>query len=146
MGAGAASTQLIFFISAILVSSVVVGVATSSVFDLTSGIDDRSNTVKNQLTTDIEIINDQGAVPNNPVLVYVKNIGSTTLNQELITVMLDGTVVANRTLSLTGSGSAYWESSSVLTVSITQTLSAGDHTVTVTTENAISDRLDFRIA
>lgn len=145
MGASGASTQLIFFISAIVVASAVVGVASKSVYDLVNGIDNRSDIVDDQMSTDIEIINDPTVVPNDPLLIYVKNVGRTTLNQNLITVMLDGEWVADFTLSLTGNTSSYWTPSSVLTISIDQELAAGDHTVTVTTENGIKDQFDFRI-
>ena len=145
MGASGASTQLIFFISAIIVSSVVVATASRSVFDLSNGIDDRSEIVKDQLSTEIEIINGPTAVPNDPVLIYVKNVGRSSLNQTLTTVMLDGVAVSGATMTLTGSQTSYWEPTSVLTVSINQDLASGDHTVTVTTENGASDQFDFRI-
>jgi len=145
MGASGASTQLIFFISAIIVSSVVVATASRSVFDLSNGIDDRSEIVKDQLSTEIEIINDPTAVPNDPVLIYVKNVGRSSLNQNLTTVMLDGAVISGATMTLTGSQTSYWEPTSVLTVSINQNLASGDHTVTVSTENGESDQFDFRI-
>jgi len=145
MGASTASTQLIFFISAIVVASVVVAVASRSVFNLTNGIDDRSKIVKDQLTTDIEIINDPTEVPNNPVLIYVKNVGRTTLNQNLISVVLDGLTRDDFTLTLTGSMNSYWTPSSVLTISIGQNLATGSHTVTVSTENGVSDQFCFRI-
>jgi flagellar protein FlaG len=145
MGASGASTQLIFFISAIIVSSVVVATASRSVFDLSNGIDDRSEIVKDQLSTEIEVINDPTAVPNDPVLIYVKNVGRSSLNQNLTTVMLDGVAVSGATMTLTGSQTSYWEPTSVLTVSINQNLASGDHTVTVTTENGASDQFDFRI-
>ena len=145
MGASGASTQLIFFISAIIVSSVVVAAASRSVFDLSNGIDDRSEIVKDQLSTEIEIINDPTAVPNDPVLIYVKNVGRSTLSQNLTTVMLDGATISGATLTVTGSQISYWEPTSVLTVSIDTNLASGDHTVTVTTENGVSDQFDFRI-
>ncbi len=145
MGASTASTQLIFFISALVVSSIVVAVATRSVFDIASGIDDRSGIVEDQLATDIQIINDPSVVPNDPVLIYVKNVGKVTLSQDLVSVMLDGETVANATVTVTGSVSSYWEPTSVLTISIDQSLAAGDHTVSVTTENGVSDKMDFRI-
>ncbi|MCU0860215.1 MAG: flagellar protein G, partial [Thermoplasmata archaeon] len=79
MGASTASTQMIFFISALLVSSIVVAVATRSVYDIAGGIDDRSGIVEDQLATDIQIINDPSVVPNDPVLIYIKNVGKVTL-------------------------------------------------------------------
>lgn len=145
MGASTASTQLIFFISALVVASIVVAVASRSVFDIAGGIDDRSGIVEDQLATDIQIINDPSVVPNDPVLIYVKNVGKVILNQELASIMLDGTAVLNATLTVAGSSTTYWEPASTLIISIDQSLAAGDHTVTVTTENGVSDNMDFRI-
>jgi len=145
MGASGASTQLIFFVSAIIVASVVVAVAANSVYGITNGIDQKSDSVEKELLTEIVIINDPDAVPNNPVKIYVKNVGKTVLNQNYITVMLDGVFEENITLSLSGNTSAYWDPSSVLTISIAENLGTGDHTATVTTENGVSDKLSFRI-
>ena len=145
MGASTASTQLIFFISALVVSSIVVAVATRSVYDIANGIDDRSGIVEDQLATDIQIINDPSVVPNDPVLIYVKNVGKVTLSQDLVSVMSDGETVTNATMTVTGSSTDYWEPTNVLTISIDQSLAAGDHTVSVTTENGVTDKMDFRI-
>jgi flagellar protein FlaG len=145
MGASAGSTQLIFFVSAIIVSAIVVAVASQSVYKLTSGIDERSDAINEQMSTDIQIINDPTNVPNDPVLIYVKNIGGTTLNQNYISVVLDGVVVTGHTLSLSGNRTAFWDPLSILTISIDQDLASGDHTVTVVTENGIKDQMNFRI-
>jgi len=79
------------------------------------------------------------------VRIYAKNLGNTVLNQNYITVMLDGMVVTDYTLSLSGNTSSFWDPSSVISITIDQTLTSGDHTVTITTENGIMDRLSFRI-
>ncbi len=136
---------MIFFVSAIIVSAIVVAVASQSVFELTNGIEDRSDAINDQMSTDIQIINDPTNVPNDPVLIYVKNIGKTTLNQNYISVVLDGVVVSGPTLNLSGNRTAYWDPLSTLTISIDQDLASGDHTITVVTENGIKDQMDFRI-
>lgn len=144
MGVSESSTQLIFFIAAMVVASTVVAVGTKMVYDLSAGINNRSEEMKDQMSTDIEIINDPTMVPNDPLLIYVKNVGRTTLNHELVTVSVDGVPVSNYTLSLTGNRTAFWEPTSVLTISVPVHLAAGDHTVTVTTENGVSDQFSFR--
>ena len=145
MSGGDAPTQLIFFISAIIVSTAVVAVAANSVYDLTTGIDNRSDGIVDEMSTDAAIINDPSNVPNDPLVIYVKNLGSTVLNQNYITVILDGLAVTDYTLSLSGNTTSYWDPASVLTITIDQELSSGDHTVQVTTENGISDKLSFRV-
>ncbi len=145
MGASGASTQLIFFISALIVATAVVAVAANGVSKITNGIDQKSDNVEKDLLTDISIINDPDEIPNDPVRIYVKNVGKTVLNQNYITVMLDGFAVTNYTLTLSGSTLSYWDPASMLTISIDQNLAEGDHSVQVTTENGVSDKLSFRI-
>ena len=136
---------MIFFISAVIVATAVVAVAANGIYDLTHGIEDRGEQVKDEMSTRIVIVNDPSAVPNDPVLIYVKNIGTTTLNHNYISVFLDGVVVTDTTLTLSGNRTSFWDPSSLLTISIDQDLSSGDHTVQVTTENGVSDTLSFRI-
>lgn len=145
MGASGASTQLIFFVSALIVATAVVAVAANGVYKITNGIDQKSDNVENELLTDIAIINDPEEVPNDPVKVYVKNVGRTVLNQDLVTVIVDGVMETGCTMTLSGSDSSHWEPSSVLTVSIDMELATGDHTIKVITENGVSDVLSFRI-
>ena len=145
MSASGGATELIFFISAVVVATAVVAVAANGIYDLTHGIEDRGEQVKDEMSTRIVIVNDPSAVPNDPVLIYVKNIGTTTLNHNYISVFLDGVVVTDTTLTLSGNRTSFWDPSSLLTISIDQDLSSGDHTVQVTTENGVSDTLSFRI-
>lgn len=136
---------MIFFVSAVIVATAVVAVAANGIYDLTEGIDDRGDQVKDEMSTQVVIVNDPSAVPNDPVLIYVKNVGTTTLNHNYISVMLDGVAVTDHTLSLSGNRTSFWDPSSLLTISIDQDLSSGDHTVQVTTGNGVSDTLSFRI-
>jgi archaellum component FlaG (FlaF/FlaG flagellin family) len=145
MGASGASTQLIFFVTALIVATAVVAVAANGVHKITNGIDEKSDSVEKELLTEISIINDPSVMPNDPVKIFVKNVGKTVLNQNYITVMLDGDVVADYTLTLSGNTSTHWDPASVLTITIDQALGSGDHTVMVTTENGVSDKLSFRI-
>lgn len=145
MGASGASTQLIFFVTALIVATAVVAVAANGVYKITNGIDQKSNNVEQELLTDIVIVNDPDEIPNDPVIIYVKNVGKTILNQNYISVMLDGILVTEYALTLSGNTSSYWDPASTLTISIDQDLAEGDHTVTVTTENGVSDKLSFRM-
>ena len=145
MGASGGTTQLVFFVSAIIVATAVVAVAANSVYELTNGINDRSEQVSDEMSTHIEIINDPSHVPNDPVLIYVQNQGSTVLNHNYIIVMLDGIAVADPDLNLTGNTTTHWDPSSILTISIDQNLGSEDHIVQVTTENGVTDTMSFRI-
>jgi len=145
MGMSTATSQLVFFIAAMIVASAVVGVMAKGVFQVTDGIDGKSKLVDEQLNTDILIINDPNNVPNNPVKIYAKNTGSTTLNEELITVQIDGNASLTYTTSVSGGTGSYWSPSSLLIITISMNLSSGDHTVIVTTENGVSDTFEFRV-
>lgn len=145
MGMSASSTQLIFFIAALVVASAVVGTVAKGVMDLTNGIDEKGDLIDKQLKTDIAIINDPENVPNNPVKIYVKNIGSVTLNQSMVSIILNGTVETSFTTSVSGGTGSYWSPSSTLTITISTTLPSGDYTVIITTENGVKDSLDFTI-
>jgi flagellar protein FlaG len=145
MGASGGATELIFFVSAVIVATAVVAVAANGIYELTDGISDRGEQVNDEMSTHIVIINDASAMPNDPLLIYVQNIGSTTLNHNYISVMLDGEVITDRTLSLSGNRTSFWDPASLLTISIDMALASGDHTVQVITENGVSDSLSFRI-
>jgi len=122
----------------------VVGVLVHSTQSISGGIRDKERNLSEQLKTDIEIINDPGDVHNAPVIIYVKNVGSSTLDYNLTTVILDGQVIDAPNVSMVGSGSR-WEPATVIEINIDTTLAAGDHTVTVATSNGIKDSLQFNI-
>ncbi|MDH3365490.1 MAG: hypothetical protein OEM29_05760 [Thermoplasmata archaeon] len=145
MGASGGATELIFFVSAVIVATAVVAVAANGIYELTDGINDRGEQMNEEMSTHIVIINDASAMPNDPLLIYVQNVGSTSLNHNYISVMLDGVVITDYTLSLSGNRTSFWDPASLLTISIDTNLSSGDHTVQVTTENGVSDALSFRI-
>jgi len=145
MGMSASSTQLIFFIAALVVASAVVGTVAKGVMDITNGIGEKGDLIDKQLKTDITIINDPENVPNNPVKIYVKNIGSVTLNQSMVSIILNGTAETSFTTSVSGGTGSYWSPSSTLTITISTTLPSGDYTVIITTENGVKDSLDFTI-
>ena len=145
MGMSTATSQLIFFIAAMVVASAVVGAMSKGVFEVTDGISGKSKLVDEQLKTSILIINDPDDVLNNPVVLYVKNTGSTILGKDLITVQLDGDANLSYTVSVTGGMAGEWSPSSLLTITITKNLASGDHSAIVTTQNGVSDSFKFTI-
>ena len=142
MGADTTSTQLIFFIAATVIATATAGVLSGVVLDLSSKATERGKAFGAELASEITIINDPGAVPNNPVLFYVKNTGQTTLNEQLMTVLVDGRIVTT-TLTLLD-GETEFRSGSIAQASYATTLAAGDHEVRIVMENGVADDLDFR--
>ena len=143
MGADTTSTQLIFFIAATVVATATAGIFTGVVTDLTQKASDRAESFGDELQTDVRIINDPNAVPNNPVIFYVKNTGSTTLDHDDMTVLVDGNVVATTESLL--NGETVFRSGAIAQVNYATTLAAGDHRVMVVMENGVGHELRFRI-
>ncbi|MHB8606224.1 MAG: hypothetical protein ACYDCK_13320 [Thermoplasmatota archaeon] len=136
------SAQLIFFIAASVLAAGVSAILTGAVTHTAGKIEERSAAMGSALTTQIVVVNDPSDVPNNPVLLYVKNVGTTSLNESLLTVVVDGTP-RTFTVSLLG-GATRWGEGDVAEYSIAVTLAAGDHQARVTTENGVSADLRFR--
>lgn len=143
MGADTTSTQLIFFIAATVVATATAGIFTGVVTDLTHKASERAKSFGDELQTDVRIINDPNSMPNGPVLFYVKNTGSTILDHESMTVLVDGTVVTTTQSLLAGEPS--FRPGAVVEVSYAATLAAGDHRVLVSMENGVGHELRFRI-
>lgn len=148
MGADTTSTQLIFFIAATLVATAASAALSGVVFDLTGKLDEKGEQLSGVLATDIRIINDPAVVPNNPVLIYVKNTGTYTLNGTLTTLLVNGAAVSP-TISIVDAPAGYdvWKTGDVLLMSYATTLSTtADHQARVITQNGVADDLRFRVS
>lgn len=147
MGADTTSTQLIFFIAATVVATAASAALSGVVFDLTGKLGEKGDQLSGVLATDIRIINDPATVPNNPVLIYVKNTGTYTLNATLTTLLIDGTVVTT-TNTIVGAAAGYdvWKTGDVLKMSYATTLTtSADHLARAITQNGVADDLRFRV-
>ncbi|HWH07816.1 MAG TPA: hypothetical protein VNX21_01365 [Candidatus Thermoplasmatota archaeon] len=143
MGADTTSTQLIFFIAATVVATATAGIIAGIVVDLSGKASIRGKAFGDELQSEVQIINDPAAVPNDPVKFYVKNTGSTTLDYLNMTVLVDGVIVST-TEALLG-GETTFRYGAVAEVTYAANLAPGDHTVQVVMENGVSDALKFRI-
>ena len=143
MGADTTSTHLIFFIAASVVATAAAGILSGVVTDLVDKASQRGAEFGDELTSDVTIINDPNRVLNNPVVFYVKNSGSTTLDYGNATLLVDGAVVT-ATKTLLGGESAF-RSGAVMQIEYAATLASGDHRVQVVMENGVKDELRFRI-
>ena len=141
MGADTTTTHLIFFIAGTVVAAA--GLS-SVVFDLTGKVDAKGRQLGEVITTDIKIANDPGMVPNNPVVIYVKNIGTSTLDASLATLILDGSAVSS-TNTVLGSADTWWRPGDVAKLEYAASLAPGDHQARVVTQNGVHDELKFRV-
>jgi archaellum component FlaG (FlaF/FlaG flagellin family) len=113
------------------------------VVDLSGKASVRGKALGDELQSEVQIINDPAAVPNDPVKFYVKNTGAIELDYLNMNVMVDGVIVPT-TKSLL-SGESTFRYGAVCEVTYAVNLAAGDHAVQVVMENGVSDALKFRI-
>ena len=122
---------------------------TKSVFDISGGISERNDRLYMDLKTDIKIINDPGNVPNDPLIIFIKNTGESQLDGSQIQILIDGYLLDDSEYSQTVMDeNSYWNTSTVLQVTVNggsfSNLSAGDHYIKVVIYSS-SDRMNFRI-
>lgn len=147
MGAGTSATQLIFFITSVIIALSVVGAMFLNIESISTAAVIGSKTLTEQLKTDIIIINDPELIPNsgNLYTFYVKNTGKEDLGIEYITVIIDGAIVPDSSLNKTIlSGQSMWLSGDVLAINATASLQTGSHNLRVITGNGIEDTFPFR--
>ena len=149
MGLSSSTTELLFFIGAVIVATTIVTVLASGIQSISAGVKERSDTISENPKGDISIVNDPTEVANDPVIIYVKNTGGTTMNETLTTIILDGEIIVGPTITyLETSGfidDSAWGPSEVIKVEIDSDLATGLHTVKATMNGDISDRMDFEI-
>ncbi len=126
-----------------LVAASVAGAFIGIIFSISGGLESSGSDLKSRMLTDIKIINDPSAVANDPVIIYVKNTGEITLNQNQTSILIDG-LIYDTNISVV-SGDEYWRPGDVLRMTVYTNLTTGDHRVEVITENGISDTMDFHM-
>lgn len=148
MGAGASATQLVFFITSVIIALSVVGGLFMNIQSISSAAIFGSKTLSEQLKTDITIINDPEMIPNSGDVYtfYVKNTGKEELGIQYINVIIDGTIVTDSNLNKTIlEGDPMWLTGDILKINATASIEAGSHKLRVITENGIEDTFSFRI-
>lgn len=149
MGAGSSATEMIFFISSVIIALSVVGAIFMNVQSLSSSMIVGSKTLSEQLKTDITVINDPEIIPNSSGLYYkfyVKNTGIQELGTKYISIIIDGTIISDAALNKTilESGGQTWLTGDILEINTTVSLPAGNHNFRVITTNGIEDTFLFR--
>lgn len=148
MGAGASATQMVFFITSVIIALSVVGAMFLNIQSISSAAIMGSKTFAEQLKTDITIISDPEMIPYSDYnyTFYVKNTGKEELGIQYVTVIIDGTIVVDSNLNKTILGNdPMWLSGDVLQINATTSLSASSHNIRVITANGIEDTFSFRI-
>lgn len=146
MGAGASATQMVFFITSVIIALSVVGAIFLNIQSISSAAIVGSKILAEQLKTDITIINDPENIPNSGgnYSFYVKNTGKEGLGIQFITVIIDGTILTESKLNKTIlEGGQMWLSGDILQINAETTLVPGSHNLRVITGNGIEDTLFF---
>ncbi|MEA3557953.1 MAG: flagellar protein G [Candidatus Thermoplasmatota archaeon] len=143
MGMSTSSTQLVFFIAAMVIASGLVGLFAETVTSMSDGVNSRGDMVYDQLMADITIINDPYNIPNNPVLIYVKNTGRVKIASTVDALVDNEPKISGVNLTVLEGGD--WDPGKILKIDVDVNLAAGEHTVKVIIENGQSDRITFRL-
>lgn len=146
-----AITHMIFFIAAVVIAMGVVTVLSVNIQSLTGASYLGSKVLSDQIRTDITIINDPEVIPydiyEKRYTFYAKNTGASELNTEFITVLVDGMLIEPSDMhSSVIDGDVVWRPGDVLVVNVTMssTLSTGDHRVKIAAENGKSGSMSFK--
>jgi len=142
MGMSTSSTQLVFFIAAMVIASGLVGLFAEIVSSISDGVRIRGDTFYDNLMSDITIVNDPYNMDDDPVVIFVKNTGKVQL-ASTADVLIDNQPFLNNTVSVLGGGG--WQPGSILRIEIATELASGEHTVKVIVENGVTDRFTFRM-
>ena len=140
------TTQVIFFVAAIVVAGALSGVFIGLSSNMANAVENRANNFSDKLDTSIKVINDPAFMPynNSTLTLYIKNTGSIPLLPTDMLVLIDGKDQNSSSWTIIG-GSAQWVPGLVLEVRLNIILANGDHTAKVVISNGISDSMGFRI-
>ncbi|GAB7095310.1 CARDB domain-containing protein [Halolamina litorea] len=140
--ASASVSELIMFIAAVSVAAAVSGALVTTVGGISGSLDERGTDVAADIATDVEVISDpaSGAVydsGNGQVRLLVKNTGRRTIETggTVIEVLLDGRYVPPSEYSIDVIGGESWHEGDVVRIAVNESLSSGDHRVTVIVES-----------
>lgn len=148
MMAGSVASELVLFITSLLVAGMVAGGLYLVTQDISDGIAVKGSSVATALRTNFEIINDPENIPSSGGLYvfYVRNIGKSpiTFTPNSVVVMIDGVVIPPSNLTFTPSGILAPYDVGEIHVPMSF-LSSGYHRITVVTESGNRRSLIFRI-
>jgi len=146
-----AITHMIFFIAAVVIAMGVIAVLSVNIQSITGATYAGSKVLSDQMRTDITIINDPEIIPYDSYekryTFYAKNTGESELNTEFVTILIDGVLIEpSNVQSEVIDGDVMWRPGDVLVVNVTMSssLSIGDHRVKIAAENGKSGSMSFK--
>lgn len=143
---GTAASHMIFFIVSVVVASSLVGVLYVRTHEISTGIEEKANSFALELRTDIEIINDPEDIlwEDSKLEFYVKNTGTTTINNDTIVVIYDGNAFTPATVEYVGNGNSWIPGSTAkISIELTSEPEEGKHRVKIIVDNNADDTMEF---
>ena len=141
---------MIFFIVSVVVASSLVGVLYVRTNEISSGIEEKASSFALELQTDIKIINDPEQVKweddagGGSLIFYVKNTGSTIINNDTIVVIYDGNAFIPNTIRYVDNTKSSWIPESTIELKITTPEpEEAQHRVKIIVDNNADDSMEF---
>ncbi|MEA3203725.1 MAG: archaeal flagellar protein FlaG [Thermoplasmata archaeon] len=88
--ASAAAGETVLFIGTLVAAAAVVGALGAATAHFSTGLQERSRLLAEQMASGIAVVNDPRHVPSAPLTLYVKNTGTRTLDASQFAVLVDG--------------------------------------------------------
>lgn len=139
-------SEIVFFIAALVISSMIAGVMITSIQETSVVFNQKSKSMVEDIKNDITIINDPDNFTNDPVVVYVKNTGDSSLavDKKTFDVLINGTYHTNFSVSSIDGDNEILPSD-VAKLTISTTLPSGSHTIRIYVGGSEWDEMEFRI-
>ena len=146
-----AASQLIFFIAAMVVATAVAGMFVTTTINISKDIRRAADAQSKAFNTQVTVINDASAMPYNStcstLVLYIKNTGSTTIDEKQTSVLINGTYFTRDNMTFTLlDGATEWKDEVVLQVTMSNvTLAPGDYTLKVIVQGGKFTTFSFKI-
>jgi len=148
MGFGSIASQIIMFIAIIILSTSLVFMYRSVIEDAANSMNEQSKQLSNKLKTDIEIVSVSYNNVTEVITAYVKNVGKTKLDVDMVDVFVDHERIyrntQNRTITVLSDteiqNPGIWDPNEDVEIKVFKTLNTNvTHTFQITTQYAVSD-------
>lgn len=144
--AGEAAGESILFIAAITAAAIVAGALGGISVKYVNDMRDRADVLEKEFEGRIAVVNDPSRVPNNPVIIYVKNTGTLTQTLADFAIFIDGVYRPTWTVTVNGAAGTQLPPGDLAAFTITGlNLATGSHSVNVVSDTNYSDLLLFTI-
>ncbi len=149
MGFGTSATEVVLFIGSVIVAASVAGILGMTALDMSAGLREKGEAMKDRLSTDFRIVNDPENIPviGGNYTFYIKNTGSTSFyfTNTTVSVLIDGQMFTASRLVFTSSDNTSLKRAEVGSIMVNTTLTSGYHTLRVVLHNGIARELTFKV-